>query len=214
MSIKKHYISKHANIAKISDKITIFAHIFKRMEIKFSQEMLAILNYARDEAMRTGSYGIGADHVVLGVLRHGDNNACRALSACGIDAGSLKDAIDTRIFSDQAVPWQDLPRVRPTRAAAALLNGSAYEALKHGQHEIRSSHFLLALLRSKGNVSVDILQHLGLSYDRLYELMREQHFVLQRQEQEATLPGIEDLLGPLGEQLTRLYGEAPTQLLN
>ena len=184
------------------------------MEIKFSQEMLTILNYARDEAMRTGSYGIGADHVVLGVLRHGDNNACRALSACGIDAGSLKNAIDTRIFSDQAVPWQDLPRVRPTRAAAALLNGSAYEALKHGQHEIRSSHFLLALLRSEGNVSVDILQHLGLSYDRLYELMREHRFVLQRQEQEAVLPGIEDLLGPLGEQLTRLYGEAPTQLLN
>lgn len=214
MSIEKHYISKHANIAKISDKIAIFVHIFKRMEIKFSQEMLTILNYARDEAMRTGSYGIGADHVVLGVLRHGDNNACRALSACGIDAGSLKNAIDTRIFSDQAVPWQDLPRVRPTRAAAALLSGSAYEALKHGQHEIRSSHFLLALLRSQGNVSVDILQHLGLSYDRLYELMREHRFVLQRQEQEIALPGIEDLLGPLGEQLTRLYGEASTQLLN
>ena len=44
--------------------------------------------------------------------------------------------------------------------------------------------------------------------------MREHHFVLPRQEQETKLPRVEDLLGPLGEQLTRLYGDAqaPTQL--
>ena len=45
------------------------------MTIKFSNEMLSILGYARDEAMRTGSYGVGADHIVLGLLRHRDNNA-------------------------------------------------------------------------------------------------------------------------------------------
>ena len=40
------------------------------MKIKFSQELLTILGYARDEAMRTGCYGIGADHIVLGCTHY------------------------------------------------------------------------------------------------------------------------------------------------
>ncbi|MCR4824077.1 MAG: hypothetical protein K5849_01840 [Bacteroidales bacterium] len=178
------------------------------MKIKFSQELLTILGYARDEAMRTGCYGIGADHITLGLLRHRDNNACRALKECGIDLEELKDAIDARVFADRAVPWQDQAMVRPTRAAAALLSVAAYEALKHSQYEILSSHFLLALLRSEGNAAVEFLLGKGLSYDSVCALMREYHFVLPRGGQETVIPKIEDLLGPLGEQLTHLYGDA------
>ncbi len=183
------------------------------MEIKFSPELLSILQYAREEAMRTGNYGIGADHIVLGMLRHRDNNACRALALCGVDADALKTEIDGRIFAEHAVPWHDQARVLPTRNATALLSAAAYEALKHGQTRILSSHFLLALVRADRPHAAQLLRGQGLDYDRLYALMREHHFVLPRQEQETALPRVEDLLGPLGEQLTRLYGDAqaPTQ---
>lgn len=177
------------------------------MKIKFAQEMLTILSYARDEAMRTGSYGIGADHIVLGLLRHRDNNACRALEACGVDTEALKREIDACVFRDRAVPWQDQALVRPTRAAGALLCAAGYEALRHGQHVILSSHFLLALLRSDGNAAVGILQRGGLGYERLYALMREHRFVLPQHESQGTLPQVGDLLGPLGEQLTQLFGD-------
>jgi ATP-dependent Clp protease ATP-binding subunit ClpC len=176
------------------------------MEIKFSPELLCILNYARDEAMRTGSYGIGADHIMLALLRHADNNACRALAACGIASDGLKEAIDRKIFSERAVPWQDRAMVRPTRAAAAQLSAAAYEALKYGQHEILSSHFLLALVRSASGAAADLLRSRGLEYGRLRDLMHEHRFILPRRQD--ALPRMEDLLGPLGEQLTRLYGQA------
>jgi len=183
------------------------------MEIKFSQELLTILCYAREEAMRTGHYGIGADHLMLGLLRHRDNDACRALDAFGIDMDALKEAIDGRVFSDRSVPWHDQARVRPTHGAAALLSAAAYEALKHGQTRILPSHFLLALVRADRPAAAEMLRAQGIDYDRLYTLMREHHFVPPRQEQEAKLPRVEDLLGPLGEQLTHLYGDAqaPTQ---
>ena len=176
------------------------------MEIKFSNELLSILQYARDEAMRTGSYGIGADHIMLAMLRHGDNNACRALAACGVAADGLKEAIDRKIFSEKAVPWQDRAMVRPTRAAAAQLSAAAYEALKYGQHEILSSHFLLALVRSGTGAAADLLRERGLEYGQLRDLMHEHRFILPRRQD--GLPRVEDLLGPLGEQLTRLYGQA------
>ena len=176
------------------------------MTIKFSNEMLSILGYARDEAMRTGSYGVGADHIVLGLLRHRDNNACRALAACGVGLDTLKAAIDRAVFLERAVPWEDRFLVRPTRSAAALLSVAAYEMLKYGPDEILSSHFLLALVRSGQGAAADLLRKEGLDYEHVYSLMREHRFVLPRQAQETTLPKVEDLLGALGEQLTGLYG--------
>ena len=60
------------------------------MEMKISDELNLIVRYAREEAMRTGSYGIGTDHLVLGILRHADNNACRALRGLGADPEHVK----------------------------------------------------------------------------------------------------------------------------
>lgn len=36
------------------------------MEIRISGELNDIIRYAKDEAMRTGSYGIGPDHLLWG----------------------------------------------------------------------------------------------------------------------------------------------------
>lgn len=179
------------------------------MEIKFSTDLQTILSYARDEAMRTGSYGIGADHIVLGMLRHRDNDACRMLAACGVDPDALKAAIDEQLFAEQPVPWRDQDHVRPTRTAAALVSGAAYEALKQGLHEISAAHLLLALSRHEKSAAANLLRGRQLDYDHLLPLMREKSYVLP--EQEISLPRMEDLLGPLGDQLTRLYTETNEQ---
>ena len=176
------------------------------MEIKFSTDLQTILCYARDEAMRTGSYAIGADHIVLGMLRHRDNDACRMLAACGVDPDAFKAAIDAQVFAEQPVPWQEQGRIRPTRTAAALLGGAAYEALKQGLHEISVSHLLLALSRHEKSAAADLLRSRQLDYDHLLPLMREKRYALP--EQETALPRMEDLLEPLNEQLAHLYTES------
>ena len=180
------------------------------MEIKFSRDLQTILCYARDEAMRTGSYGVGADHVALGLLRHRDNDACRILSACGVDLDAFKQAIDAQVLGERAVAWQDQGQVRPTRSAAALVGGAAYEALKQGQTEILPSHLLLSLSRFEGSTAAELIRSSGSDYASLHALMREHHYILPRPE-EPVLPPMEDLLGPLGEQLTRLYSDAQAQ---
>ena len=179
------------------------------MEIKFSRDLQTILCYARDEAMRTGSYGVGADHVALGLLRHRDNDACRILSACGVDLDAFKQAIDAQVLGERAVAWQDQGQVRPTRSAAALVGGAAYEALKQGGHEIFPAHLLLSLIRHEKSVAAEILRGRQFDYDRLVALMREQHLIFEQAE--IVLPHMEDLLGPLGEQLTRLYADVQSE---
>ena len=56
------------------------------MEIKVSEELNGIIKYAVEEAMRTGSYGIGPDHLFLGIIRHEESAPSRALQGLGIDA--------------------------------------------------------------------------------------------------------------------------------
>jgi len=148
------------------------------------------------------------------VLRHRDNDACRALAACGVDPEALKEEVDRQLLGEQAIPWQEQGRIRPTRTAAALVCGAAYEALKQGLHEITPAHLLLALSRHEKSVAAELLRSRQLDYDRLLPLMRERRFALP--EQEASLPKMEDLLGPLGDQLTRLYAESQmkTNILN
>jgi ATPases with chaperone activity, ATP-binding subunit len=179
------------------------------MEIKFSTDLQTILCYARDEAMRTGSYGVGADHLVLGLLRHRDNEACRILTVCGIDLDALKEAVDARVMDERPVPWQDQALIRPTRGAAALVGGAAYEALKQGGHEIFPAHLLLALVRHEKSIAAELLRSRQLDYDRVFALMRERQVIPEPTGM--ALPRVEELLGPLGEQLTRLYAEARSE---
>ena len=179
------------------------------MEIKFSTDLQTILCYAREEAARTGSYGVGADHVVLGLLRHRDNDACRILTACGVDLDAFKRDIDAQVLGEQSVPWQDQARIRPTRGAAALVGGAAYEALKQGGHEIFPAHLLLALIRHEKSTAAELLRGRDFDYDRLYALMREKNYIFPHGE--LVTPRLEALLGPLGEQLTRLYANTASE---
>ena len=86
------------------------------------------------------------------------------------------------------------------------MGGAAYEALKQGGHEIFPAHLLLALIRHEKSTAADLLRGRDFDYDRLIALMREQNYIFPHEE--IVPPRLEDLLGPLGEQLTHLYTNA------
>ena len=175
------------------------------MQIKFSSEVTVIAGYAREEAMRTGSYGINPDHLALGILRHGDNDACRALVSLGVDLDALKAHIDSRIFKDKAVPFGDDHKVRLTRSGQSLLNMAAFEALKADCNEISPVHMLLALIRDTESVSASWLTGLGIDRDRIWEHLRDSSMLPESgtEEKAPDIP-MKDIAGALGEQLGNL----------
>ena len=73
------------------------------MEISISDELNSIINFSREEAMRTGSYGIAPDHLFLGILRHRENTAVDALRGAMIDIEEMKQFI-AAINEDKEVP--------------------------------------------------------------------------------------------------------------
>lgn len=154
------------------------------MEIRISDELNDIIRYARDEAMRTGSYGIGPDHLLLGVLRHGDNAAFRTVTGLGIDADNFKRFIDSHIFTNEPIPYAESDKISFTRYAQNVLSITVLEASKQGVTEANSLHLLLALCRTTENYGQAYLRQHGVDYGRLLSYMRDEGMLGKDPEQE------------------------------
>ena len=149
------------------------------MEIKISQELNDIIKYAREEAMRTGSYGIGPDHLFLGIIRHGDNNACKTLQGLGVETDDFKRFIDGHIFTNENIPYSELEKVTFTRYAQNVLSITVMEASKMRSAEASSHHLLLALCRTTENYGQAYLRQKGVDYGRILAYMRDKGFLNQ-----------------------------------
>lgn len=174
------------------------------MKLKFSSSLDTVLTRAIDEAMRTGHSAIGVDHLTLALLRRPDDEACRALSALGVALGDLKGYIDAGIFREKAVPYAEYEGIRPSRAAGEVISAAAYEALKTGTTEIGTRHLLLAISRSGGNRSAEYLASMSIGHAELQARLGEKK-TLPHAEGESPVR-MREILGALGEQLTKLYG--------
>ena len=100
------------------------------MEIGISDELNSIINFSREEAMRTGCYGIAPDHLFLGILRHRENAGCDALMGNGVDVNEMKQFIDSRIFTNEHIPYSDIDSVTFSRGAQNVLSFTILEATK------------------------------------------------------------------------------------
>lgn len=143
------------------------------MEIRVSEELNSIINYAREEAMRTGSYGIGPDHLFLGILRHNDNAASTALKGLGTDLDSMKQFIDSRIFTNENIPYSELEHITFSRGAQNVLSITIMEATRLKCQEARTQHLLLALCRTTGSYGQAYLRNIGVDYGRILTYMEK-----------------------------------------
>jgi len=72
---------------------------FVRGHIPFTRRAKKSLELALREAQRLKHDHISAGHVLLGILREGDNAAVRVLATAGVDAGPLRDDVVRRLMA-------------------------------------------------------------------------------------------------------------------
>ena len=138
------------------------------MEISISDELNAIINYSRDEAMRTGSYGIAPDHLFLGIIRHGENTAADALRGLVCDLQEMKQFIDTHIFTNEHIPYSEIDNISFSRGAQNALSFTILEATRLKSREASSQHLLLALCKAGGSYGSTYLKDTGIEYGNIF----------------------------------------------
>ena len=147
------------------------------MEITISDQLHSVINYSREEAMRTGSYGIAPDHLILGLLRHKENSAVDTLRGLGIDVEELKQFIDSHIFTNEHIPYSEIDSITFSRGVQNVLSFTILEATKLRNRQAGVEHLLLALCRAGDSFGVTYLRDLGVDYGMIFRYMEKNSMI-------------------------------------
>ncbi len=158
------------------------------MEIQISGELQEIIRYSREEALRTGCYGISPDHFFLGILRHNDNNAMKVLKGLGMDTVQMKAFIDERVTTRESIPYEDIERISFTRAAQNVLQMTVLEASRKHFSQAYSQHCMLALCRVSGSYGAAFLRNHGVDYGKLLIYMEKEGLMGSRPQGSSSSP--------------------------
>ncbi len=137
------------------------------MNLQLSDELNEIISYSKEEAMRMGSYTIGTDHLILGILRHQDNSAFEAIMKFGIDYKVLKARIEEKLKIGEMVPFEQADKLSLSKGTESSLKVMYLEARSLDQGKPGPLHLLLAIMRVEESVSVEILKEYQITYDSI-----------------------------------------------
>jgi ATP-dependent Clp protease ATP-binding subunit ClpC len=125
------------------------------MSYRFSNQMKEIISFSRDEAERLGNDYIGTEHLLLGLIREGDNTAVRILKSFKVDIQEMRSDIERSVKSDKG-PRQALPL---NANAEQTIHGAVSEAKTSKSKKVEPQHLILSILNNS-NTAPAILDHI------------------------------------------------------
>lgn len=177
------------------------------MKIRFSDKMHHILDLAVEETLRTGHGRADVDHLMLGLLRDRDNNACRALCLMKLDLDDMKRSLDDAVFLSEPVKFDEPESIHPTREAVEVIRMSVLEALRNDCSTVRDEHLLLAIAIFPRSASRNYFMEHGISAESLETFLMEKGMLREDAEHESVTIAPE-VLRALGEQLGNLLSSS------
>jgi ATP-dependent Clp protease ATP-binding subunit ClpC len=141
------------------------------MEAKFSNRVKEVISLSREEALRLGHDYIGAEHLMLGMIREGEGVAISLLKKLGITLDTLKNSLEDAVRGTATGNVKNLTNIPLTRQAEKVLKITYLEAKIFKSDLIGTEHLLLSVLRDEDNVATQILNKFDVTYDVIKELL-------------------------------------------
>ncbi|MEA2248573.1 MAG: ATP-dependent Clp protease ATP-binding subunit ClpC, partial [Solirubrobacteraceae bacterium] len=110
---------------------------------------------------------VGSEHLLLGVMRSGDDHAVQVLSDMGVTLDHAREAAQPTLVDGR--PPEPVGRDGISGYARSVLEQSLREALARGEGYIGVEHVLLALLREDEGGAARTLSELGVDPDAVRE---------------------------------------------
>lgn len=154
-----------------------------------TEEILTILGYSREEAMRTGCYAIAPEHLLLGILRSGQGGAAGVLRLFGLDAAKVKADVEEHVFRKEAVPYSKEDEITFTRSALNVGSMALMEAMRSGE-DVAGIHLLCALCDNPGDWCSSYLNGAGITIGLLRTMRKKKS---ADPEKKSALPSTEDI---------------------
>ena len=168
---------------------------------KYNEKARRALFFARYEASKLGSRVIESEHILLGVLREGEEIVGEILNHFDVKADALRREVEgERVFVERISSTAELPL---SEEAKKILAYASHEAESMLHSAVGSEHLLIGILRVEDCLANKVLTQNGLDLfsvrDEVLSITKEREASQQKKE----LP----FLAEFGRDLTQLASQ-------
>ncbi|MFN5024059.1 MAG: ATP-dependent Clp protease ATP-binding subunit [Chitinophagaceae bacterium] len=135
------------------------------MDNNFSTQVKEIISYSREEALRLGNDFIGAEHLMLGLIRDQENTAIIVLKRLNVNLSELRKEIELAVKDKSGKNIANINSLPLTKQAEKVIRVTVLEAKALKSPMVETEHLLLSILKNKENIATQILNQFDVDYD-------------------------------------------------
>ncbi len=135
------------------------------MDNNFSAQVKEIISFSREEALRLGNDFIGTEHLLLGLIRDGENMAIKVLKNLNVDLYELRKEIELAVKDKSGKTIANINSLPLTKQAEKVIRVTVLEAKALKSPLVETEHLLLSILKNKENIATQILNQFDVDYD-------------------------------------------------
>ena len=135
------------------------------MDNNFSTQVKEIISYSREEALRLGNDFIGAEHLMLGLIRDHENTAIKVLKQLNVNLAELRKEIELAVKDKSGKNIANINSLPLTKQAEKVIRVTVLEAKALKSPMVETEHLLLSILKNKENIATQILNQFDIDYD-------------------------------------------------
>jgi ATP-dependent Clp protease ATP-binding subunit ClpC len=168
---------------------------------KYNEKARRALFFARYEASKLGSRVIESEHILLGILREGEETVAALLQRLQVKPEDLRREIEgERVFVERISSTAELPLSEESKKVLAYASHEA-ESMLHST--VGSEHLLIGILRVEGSVAMKLLSQHGL----VLEQVREEVIAIAKDREASQQKKELPVLSEYGRDLTLLAAQ-------
>ena len=142
------------------------------MNSQFSKEVSRILALSREEAARLANDTVGAETLLLGILRQGNTTVTEALEKLHSDPMRIKSTLDMKMRVDHISSMPNMESISLNESANNILRLAVLEARRQHKKEVDVPHLMLAILHDfADNGAKLVLEENNVTYNKFLGLV-------------------------------------------
>src|SRR5258705_971331 len=135
------------------------------MDNNFSTQVKEIISFSREEALRLGNDFIGTEHLLLGLIREGENTAIKILKSFNVDLYELRKEIELAVKDKTGKNIANINSLPLTKQAEKVIRETVLEAKALKSTTVETEHVMLSILKNRENIATQILNQFDVDYD-------------------------------------------------
>lgn len=135
------------------------------MDNNFSAQVKEIISFSREEALRLGNNFIGTEHLLLGLIRDGENLAIQVLKRLHVNLFELRQEVERAVKDRSGKSVANVNSLPLTKQAEKVIRVTVLEAKAMKSPVVETEHLLMSILKNKENIATQILNQFDVDYD-------------------------------------------------